>query len=281
MTVKEAVELFRSYQKSHVREKTRQSYEYLIRNFEALFAELTIEAISVEDVHQFLLIVTDGRAKSSARLRYAQLKAFFNFLIDAGKMLSNACDDPVLRRAFRAPRRKDRDVVPREVVDEVIYRCRKPRNRLIMELQARCGLRIGEVLHLRWCDVRERKLLLKNPKSGREEEAAFMPESIANRVNGYMAGLGGSGEQRIFPICYSTARAFIKKLGEKVNVKLRPHDLRRYSATYASRNGIPLEVISKVILRHSDLKTTQICTWGRLPTLRRSGGSTKCTVSKS
>jgi site-specific recombinase XerD len=28
--------------------------------------------------------------------------------------------------------------------------------------------------------------------------------------------------------------------------------------TYASRNGVPLEVISKVILRHSDLKTTQM-----------------------
>jgi integrase len=43
-----------------------------------------------------------------------------------------------------------------------------------------------------------------------------------------------------------------------MNVKIRPHDLRRHSATYASRNGIPPEVISKVILRHQDLKTTQM-----------------------
>jgi len=28
--------------------------------------------------------------------------------------------------------------------------------------------------------------------------------------------------------------------------------------TYASRNGVPLEVVSKVILRHQDLKTTQV-----------------------
>ena len=27
---------------------------------------------------------------------------------------------------------------------------------------------------------------------------------------------------------------------------------------YASRNGVPLEVVSKVNLRHQDLKTTQI-----------------------
>jgi site-specific recombinase XerD len=43
-----------------------------------------------------------------------------------------------------------------------------------------------------------------------------------------------------------------------MHLKVRPHDLRRHSATYASRNGVPLEVISKVLLRHQDLKTTQM-----------------------
>jgi integrase len=43
-----------------------------------------------------------------------------------------------------------------------------------------------------------------------------------------------------------------------LNVNVSPHDLRRYSATYASRNGVPLEVVSKIILRHQDLKTTQV-----------------------
>jgi integrase len=42
------------------------------------------------------------------------------------------------------------------------------------------------------------------------------------------------------------------------DVHVSPHDLRRYSASYASRNGVPPEVVSKVILRHQDLKTTQI-----------------------
>jgi hypothetical protein len=28
--------------------------------------------------------------------------------------------------------------------------------------------------------------------------------------------------------------------------------------TYASRNGVPLEIVSKVMLRHPDLKTTQV-----------------------
>jgi integrase len=45
--------------------------------------------------------------------------------------------------------------------------------------------------------------------------------------------------------------------GKMVGVQLRPHDLRRYAATYASRSGVPIKIVSKVILRHSNLTTTQ------------------------
>ncbi len=55
---------------------------------------------------------------------------------------------------------------------------------------------------------------------------------------------------------YEAARAIVKKAGEMVNIHLRPHDLRRYAATYAGRSGVPLEIVSKVILRHSNLSTT-------------------------
>ncbi|MBW1608990.1 MAG: site-specific integrase, partial [Deltaproteobacteria bacterium] len=45
--------------------------------------------------------------------------------------------------------------------------------------------------------------------------------------------------------------------GRLVDIKLRPHDLRRHAATYASRSGVPIEVVSKVILRHANLSTTK------------------------
>ncbi len=49
----------------------------------------------------------------------------------------------------------------------------------------------------------------------------------------------------------------VVKIGEMVRIKLRLHDLRRHAATYASRSGVPIEIISKIILRHADLSTTQ------------------------
>ncbi len=53
------------------------------------------------------------------------------------------------------------------------------------------------------------------------------------------------------------ARVMVKKAGELVGIELRPHVLRRHAATYASRSGVPIEIVSKVILRHANLSTTQ------------------------
>ncbi len=64
--------------------------------------------------------------------------------------------------------------------------------------------------------------------------------------------------ERIFSISYQTAGTVVKKAGLLVGTNLRPHDLRRHAATFASRSGVPLEIVSKIILRHSNLSTTQI-----------------------
>jgi hypothetical protein len=42
-------------------------------------------------------------------------------------------------------------------VDEIIFRTTKIRNRLILELMARGGMRIGEVLKLTPADIKDRK----------------------------------------------------------------------------------------------------------------------------
>ncbi len=259
MILQEAIEVFRDHQKYGVREKTGESYGHLFRNLAALLGDAVLADVSSRDLYEFLLLFTEGRAKSTARLRYAQVKAFFNFIIERTHTgMLNPCNDSLLSKTFRAPRMKQRDIIGREVVDEIIYRCSKARDRLVLELQARCGVRIGEVLNLRVSDVNGRRLTLRRPKSGREEESAFMPETVAARLKVYIDTTGMRSDDRLFPICYSSARSFIKRLGESMHVKVRPHDLRRHSATYASRNGVPLEVISKVILRHQDLKTTQM-----------------------
>jgi integrase/recombinase XerD len=49
----------------------------------------------------------------------------------------------------------------------------------------------------------------------------------------------------------------VKKAGELVGINLKPHDLKRHAATLAFRSGMPIEIVSKVVLRHSNLAATQ------------------------
>ena len=94
-------------------------------------------------------------------------------------------------------------------------------------------------------------------KSGRQQEVVYIPQKIAERLRAYMREKGIQSGQRIFPVTYAAARMIAKKAGSLVGVHLRPHDLRRHAATYASRSGVPIEIVSKVILRHANLSTTQ------------------------
>ena len=148
--------------------------------------------------------------------------------------------------------------IPKEIIDELIFNCDSLRDRLIFELQSRCGARIGEVLKIRVKDVDARRIVLRNPKSGKENEVIFMPEQVANRLRTYIQGKELKEEDRVFNLSYTSAWTMINAMGERVGIKLNPHDLRRHSATFASRNGVPIEIISKVLLRHQNLKTTQL-----------------------
>jgi len=122
---------------------------------------------------------------------------------------------------------------------------------------ARGGMRIGEVLNLNSCDIQERNLTIQNPKSGRPGEVVYVPRKLLIRLTNYVKDNDISSNDRIFPISYVAAWSMVKKAGKLVNIELRPHDLRRHAATYASRSGTPIEIVSKFILRHADLSTTQ------------------------
>ncbi len=259
MITQEAIKLFRDYLRLNHRKRTIESYGPLLEKYEAAYAQKVLDTIGSDEIYHFLETATQRLSKSTRRLRYAQMKAFYNFIIDRCSLnMRNPCNTPLLRKSYRAPKQLPHKILEREIVDEMIYNTKRQRDRLILELQARCGLRIGELLKIKVSDISDRTITLREPKSGKDAELAYMPDNVSKKLAEYIKGKDLKSDDRPFPICYSTARTLVRRLGEKVKVRISPHDLRRYSATYASRNGVPLEVVSKIILRHQDLKTTQV-----------------------
>lgn len=206
----------------------------------------------------FLLHLTKENKQATRRNRYSVLSSFYNFSINNSlPALANPCNTSMMKKIFKRPQTTQWRIVDKETVDEIIFRTTDRRNRLMLELMARGAMRIGEVLRITPDDIQEGFLVIQGPKSGRLEERVYVPRKILVRLNEYVKANNFDADDRIFPISYVAAWSMVKKAGKLVDIELRPHDLRRHAATYASRSGTPIEIVSKVILRHADLSTTQ------------------------
>jgi len=57
-----------------------------------------------------------------------------------------------------------------------------------------------------------------------------MPETLTGRLKGYLEAQNLLTDQKLFPIWCSTARSLAKRLGDEMNVRIRPCDLKGHSA---------------------------------------------------
>ena len=258
MKVSDAINYCINYHKIHSRPNTLANYEYLLRKFGERYQSKQIDTITSEDIIDFLANITHGKKQNTKWSRYTVLSAFFNLIKNTQNLnLQNPCLSPSVRNCFQKPKASHWKIFDKDIIDEAIFRTLSIRNRLLLELMARGAMRISEVLGLKPLDIDGQKLHLHSPKSGRELEIVFIPQKLSIRLMNYVRDNSIPENQLIFPLTYAGARKIVIKVGRMVNIHLRPHDLRRHAATYASRSGVPIEIVSKVLLRHTDLSTTQ------------------------
>jgi integrase/recombinase XerD len=175
MRVSQGIEQFFNYQRLNVKKNTFRNYEFILANFQQHFGNIELSSISSKDVLAFMTEMSGEAKQSTKKLRFTLLAVFFNYIkntVDSD--FQNPCDNPALRKLFRAGKPTRFKILEKDVVDEIIFRTPNPRNRLLLELMARAGMRVGEVLRLRPKDIEDRKAIIRAPKSGKDAEAAFL-----------------------------------------------------------------------------------------------------------
>jgi len=133
MTAQEDINMFKYYLQINHKRKTVESYNLVLNKFETDYAQKPLEEITSDEIFNFLEHLTHNLSKSTRRLRYAQLKAFYNFIIERRSLnMRNPCNMPLLSKAFKAPKNTPHRILEREAVDEMIYNTKRQRDRLSM-----------------------------------------------------------------------------------------------------------------------------------------------------
>lgn len=259
VTVDKSVDIYMRYHKQNSRPNSIRAFGYTLEKFKDLFSGMDITKIPESDVLTFLEMITDGLSQGTKSHRAGHLSAMFNFVADTFDLdFRNPCSRGIIKKLYKPPRHTPPELLDKEIIDEIIYRA-KGMDRHVLELMGRTGMRIGEVLHIKPIDLNTEvsTIAIEQPKSGRAGEVVYIPKKMMSKLEEYVRDNSIKPRSRIFPRSYTTIYRMVKKRGNEVGVRLRPHDLRRHAATQASRSGIPLEMVSKVILRHADIATTQ------------------------
>jgi len=213
MKVSQAVQYCLEHHKQSSKKNTVNNYQDIFSKFCVQYGDRELESITSDEILTFLTQINKSTKQTTKRLRYALLNAFFNLIKNTiDENIPNPCDTLKLRKIFRNSRGVQWKIFEKEIIDEIIFKTANLRNRLLLELMARGGMRIGEVLKIRQCDIESRKIILHDPKSGKEAEVVYIPQKIADRLKEYIRTNNIDSDQRIFSLTYGGAREIVKKL---------------------------------------------------------------------
>ena len=152
---------------------------------------------------------------------------------------------------------RDRVLAPSELaaLGEALGRAEsdKPAAVAAIRFAALTGLRIGEVLAMRWehVDAERSAVVLPQTKTGRRVHglptAALELLAGLPRINGYVF-TSGHGAERDAPVSYMSVRAAFSAIaGDAGLVDVRLHDLRRTVMTSAARAGLGSHVLRDLL----------------------------------
>ncbi len=100
MNITEAIDFVKSRHLSSLKRSTTVGYTLFFNHLKGYFEGHAVESITSDEIGQFLESFTTGVAKATRHLRYAQSKAFFNFIInECGLDIKKSLCSPVLGEA--------------------------------------------------------------------------------------------------------------------------------------------------------------------------------------
>lgn len=244
---------------------------------------LKTEDVKLDNLENFAAVLYEfGIASSSQARILCGVRSFFKYLVISGILK----DDP--SELLEAPTVGEHlpEVLSTEEIDRMeaaidLSKWEGQRNKAIIELLFSCGLRVSELVNLKFNDIFERDKFLRIIGKGDKERLVPISESALHEIKLWLYDRNlmkiKPGEQdyvflnrRGAHLTRTMILIMIKRTAEEAGITktVSPHTLRHSFATELLKGGADLRAIQEM-LGHENIKTTQIYTHIDITTLRK------------
>ncbi len=232
-------------------QKTINTYLHHIKKF----------VLSEKTPREFLLgLIAKDNSDETVRSASFAIKFYLNTIKKESSEIQDVLDNlPNVKREKKLP-----VILSKEEIERLISSTKNMNHRLIIQIGYSAGLRISEIINLKWQDVDfDRNLIHLKRAKGKKDRIVMLSlkvkEGLMNLTpnkEGYifLTNRGGKYTQR-------TIQKIIKNAAINVSIRknVTPHTLRHSFATHLLENGTDIRYI-RDLLGHSDISTTLIYT---------------------
>ena len=227
-------------------------------------------------------LVDQGLSSTSVNRKIATLRSFYKFLMRSGEITK----DPTYKlRALKTPKRLP-EFVQEDAIDKVLDELQfKPdfdgqRDKMVMEFLYLTGVRLSELLELKWKDIdlagEAVKVLGKRKKERIIPITAGLKKNIVSYRKVFQETFSNLQDSDYFIVINNKEQAYPMKIYRIVKehldlfaqtTKRSPHLLRHTFATHLLNKGADLNAV-KDLLGHASLAATQVYTHNSMEKLK-------------
>jgi integrase/recombinase XerD len=236
---------------------TVKSYDRQIKQF-LNFAGKELSKVMYEDFMQYKKFMEfKGYKPSTQRTKLTAVKSLFSFATRLGYLTANVAIQVKNISAKDEVRRK---ALPTDTIAKLLNQAKTERDKLIIKTAYLLGLRVSELVNIKWDDfnITNGKIELKVIGKGEKIRHVLVPNDLFNNLLNqknhddycFVSYLGDK-------LSRQSINKMLSKISKELSIKtVNPHAFRHSHATHSLANGCDISLLMQS-LGHSDLRITQ------------------------
>jgi site-specific recombinase XerD len=234
-------------------QQTIDNYASCIKKFFESSPKDHPKSINEQDIKEFLGKFDEPNTQ---RAHHSAIKKFYEICLNQKNKFKYI---PYCKKSKKLP-----IILSVQEIQAMFSVCENLKHSVILALLYSCGLRVSELINLKWADIdRSRKVINIIQAKGKKDRQVPLNEKIIPLLENYWRQYKSKeyvlNGQNLPQYSKRSVGEVIKQLASKSGIKkhVKTHLIRHCYATHCIEDGMDINFLQK-LLGHSDVKTTMI-----------------------